>query len=78
MRSERGVTLIEMMIAITLVAAISGGMLMAIRISQVMDLALALEALTLDTSDYTEAIASFREKRAPKFGPVYGSEGTHK
>jgi enoyl-CoA hydratase len=49
-----------------------------IRISQVMDLALALEALTLDTADYNEAIASFREKRAPKFGPVYGSEGTHK
>ncbi|MET0882899.1 MAG: enoyl-CoA hydratase-related protein [Acidimicrobiales bacterium] len=48
------------------------------RITQVMDLSLALEALTLDTSDYNEAIASFLEKRPPTYGPVYGSEGTHK
>lgn len=48
------------------------------RITQVMDLSLALEALTLDTADYNEAIASFLEKRPPTYGPVYGSEGTHK
>jgi enoyl-CoA hydratase len=48
------------------------------RIVQVLDLALAMEALTLDTADYSEAIASFLAKRQPKFGPVYGSEGTHK
>jgi enoyl-CoA hydratase len=48
------------------------------RITQVMDLSLALEALTLDTSDYNEAISSFLEKRPPTYGPVYGSEGTHK
>lgn len=48
------------------------------RITQVMDLSLALEAITLSTGDYNEAIASFLEKRAPKFGPGFGSEGTHK
>jgi enoyl-CoA hydratase len=49
-----------------------------IRISQVMDLSLALEAITLDTADYNEAIAAFQQKRPPKYGPVFGSEGTHK
>ena len=48
------------------------------RITQVMDLSLALEAITLSTGDYNEAIASFLEKRPPRFGPAFGSEGTHR
>jgi enoyl-CoA hydratase len=38
------------------------------RVLDVFDLSLALEAITIETSDHGEAVRSFLEKRPPKFG----------
>ena len=40
------------------------------RVNRLLDASLAMEAITFSTADHREAVRSFVEKRAPKFGQV--------
>ena len=44
------------------------------RVSQLYDLSVALEAITFETSDHREAVKAFLDKRAPVFRPAGSSE----
>ena len=45
-----------------------------IRVSQLYDLSVALEAITFETSDHREAVKAFLDKRAPVFRPGEGTQ----